>query len=128
MLSGHLNRLTAIAGVSRNAAVPSGAAIYGRDRTLADTDAWYSVGHVSDIPAVSEMPRRANTYLTDKSIMALPPPAADAAITYDAVVPGFGIRVTKKGRTLVRAQLCRPRPRATDDDRSLSNLVSYGDM
>jgi hypothetical protein len=43
------------------------------------------------------MPRRANTHLTDKSIRALPAPAAGAAITYDAVVPGFGMRVTKKG-------------------------------
>ena len=40
------------------------------------------------------MPRRASTRLTDRVIRALPCPAAGAMITYDADVPGFGIRVT----------------------------------
>src|ERR1700739_3225995 len=43
------------------------------------------------------MPSRANTHLTDKSIRALPLPPTGAVITYDADVPGFGIRVTAKG-------------------------------
>lgn len=42
------------------------------------------------------MPRRATTHLTDRAIRALPCPAAGAVITYDADVPGFGIRVTAK--------------------------------
>ena len=43
------------------------------------------------------MPRRTTTHLIDRSIRALPVPAAGAVITYDADVPGFGIRVTTKG-------------------------------
>jgi integrase len=42
------------------------------------------------------MPRRATTHLTDRVIRALPCPVDGAAITYDADVPGFGIRVTAK--------------------------------
>jgi integrase len=41
------------------------------------------------------MPRRAAERLTDKLIRALPKPGSGAVITYDADVPGFGIRVTK---------------------------------
>jgi integrase len=43
------------------------------------------------------MPRRASTHLTDRSIRALHTPTAGAVITYDADLPGFGIRVTAKG-------------------------------
>jgi integrase len=43
------------------------------------------------------MPRRATTHLTDRMVRALPVPAAGAVITYDADVPGFGIRITAKG-------------------------------
>jgi integrase len=42
------------------------------------------------------MPRRATAHLTDRSIRALPIPPAGAVITYDADVPGFGIRITAK--------------------------------
>src|SRR5580704_13900119 len=42
------------------------------------------------------MARRATTHLTDRSIRALPIPAAGYVITYDADVPGFGIRITAK--------------------------------
>src|SRR5215469_3345396 len=42
------------------------------------------------------MPRRATEHLIDRTIRALPAPAAGAVITYDADVPGFGIRVTAK--------------------------------
>jgi integrase len=42
------------------------------------------------------MPRRATTHLTDRMVRALPVPAAGAVITYDADVPGFGIRVTAR--------------------------------
>jgi integrase len=42
------------------------------------------------------MPRRSTAHLTDRSIRALPAPSAGAVITYDADVPGFGIRVTAK--------------------------------
>src|SRR5271169_1000474 len=42
------------------------------------------------------MPRRATTHLTDRTVRALPVPVAGAVITYDADVPGFGIRVTAK--------------------------------
>src|SRR5258708_12626942 len=41
------------------------------------------------------MPRRATERVTDKLIRALPKPHKGAVITYDAEVPGFGIRVTK---------------------------------
>jgi integrase len=61
-----------------------------------DAETWYLVGHVSDILATSIMPRRAKTRLTDRSIRALPVPPAGAVITYDADVPGFGIRVTAR--------------------------------
>jgi len=40
------------------------------------------------------MPRRSTTRLTDKLVRGLPLPEKGAAITYDAEVPGFGIRVT----------------------------------
>ena len=40
------------------------------------------------------MPRHSKTRLTDRTIRALPVPATGAVITYDADVPGFGIRVT----------------------------------
>ena len=43
------------------------------------------------------MPRRATEHLIDRTIRALPAPAAGAVIIYDADVPGFGIRVTAKG-------------------------------
>ena len=42
------------------------------------------------------MPRRATAHLTDRSIRALALPPAGAVITYDADVPGFGLRVTAK--------------------------------
>jgi hypothetical protein len=40
------------------------------------------------------MPRRATERLTDRLVRALAAPTAGAVITYDADVPGFGIRVT----------------------------------
>jgi integrase len=43
------------------------------------------------------MLRRATSHLTDRLIRALPVPAAGAVITYDADLPGFGIRTTAKG-------------------------------
>ena len=43
------------------------------------------------------MPRRASERLTDRLARALLPPAQGARITYDAEVPGFGIRVTAAG-------------------------------
>jgi integrase len=43
------------------------------------------------------MPRRATQRLTDKLARALPLPDKGARITYDADVPGFGIRVTANG-------------------------------
>src|SRR3954469_567379 len=43
------------------------------------------------------MLRRATTRLTDRSIRALPAPAKGAVITYDADLPGFGIRITARG-------------------------------
>lgn len=43
------------------------------------------------------MYRRATTHLIDRTIRVLPAPATGSAITYDADVPGFGIRVTAKG-------------------------------
>src|SRR5712691_7890852 len=43
-----------------------------------------------------QMPGRATAHLTDRSIRALPIPPAGAVITYDADVPGFGIRITAK--------------------------------
>jgi integrase len=43
------------------------------------------------------VPRRASERLTDKLARALLPPARGARITYDAEVPGFGIRVTAAG-------------------------------
>ena len=42
------------------------------------------------------MPRRSIAHLTDRSICALPVPSAGAVITYDADVPGFGLRVTAR--------------------------------
>jgi integrase len=42
------------------------------------------------------MLRRASTRLTDRSIRALPAPAHGAVITYDADLPGFGIRITAR--------------------------------
>lgn len=43
------------------------------------------------------MLRRATNRLTDRTIRAIPVPAAGAVITYDADLPGFGIRITAKG-------------------------------
>lgn len=43
------------------------------------------------------MPRRATTHLTDRSIRSLPIPPADAVITYDADLPGFGMPVAANG-------------------------------
>src|SRR5580658_10089394 len=43
------------------------------------------------------MPRRAAERITERLIRSLPSPARGAAITYDADVPGFGIRVTANG-------------------------------
>jgi Arm DNA-binding domain len=43
------------------------------------------------------MPRRATSHLTDRSIRSLPTPPTGAVITYDADLPGFGIRVTANG-------------------------------
>jgi len=43
------------------------------------------------------MPRRATEHLTDRLVRSLPAPVAGAAITYDADVAGFGIRVTANG-------------------------------
>src|ERR1700724_1996695 len=40
------------------------------------------------------MPRRATERLTDRFVRGLSTPTAGAVITYDADVPGFGIRVT----------------------------------
>jgi Arm DNA-binding domain len=42
------------------------------------------------------MLRRATTRLTDRSIRGLSAPAYGAVITYDADLPGFGIRITAK--------------------------------
>src|SRR4051794_29660734 len=39
---------------------------------------------------------RATTRLTDRSVRALPAPAKGAVITYDADLPGFGIRITAR--------------------------------
>ncbi len=72
-------------------------------RTLEDSDTRESVGHQSDLTRLAPvrftrtnpMPRRATERLTDKLIRALPKPHKGAVITYDAEVPGFGIRVTK---------------------------------
>lgn len=44
-----------------------------------------------------QMPRRATEHLTDRLVRSLPAPVAGAAITYDADVAGFGIRVTANG-------------------------------
>ena len=53
------------------------------------------------------MPRRATLHLTDKIIENLPAPSDGAAITYDKDVPGFGIRITKKGaRSFVLNYVC----------------------
>jgi len=43
------------------------------------------------------MPRRSTTHLIDQLIRDLPCPQKGAVITYDDIVPGFGIRVTKGG-------------------------------
>src|SRR3954469_18011989 len=43
------------------------------------------------------MQRRATTRLTDRTIRALPVSVTGAVITYDADLPGFGIRITAKG-------------------------------
>jgi integrase len=43
------------------------------------------------------MPKRSTERLTDKLVRALPMPDKGATITYDADVPGFGIRVTANG-------------------------------
>jgi integrase len=43
------------------------------------------------------MPRRSTARLTDKLVRALPMPDKGATITYDADVPGFGVRVTANG-------------------------------
>jgi integrase len=43
------------------------------------------------------MPRRATKRITDRLVRSLPFPESGAAITYDADVPGFGIRVTVNG-------------------------------
>jgi integrase len=43
------------------------------------------------------MPRRATTHLIDRLIRGLPTPVSGAVITYDADVPGFGIRITANG-------------------------------
>jgi Arm DNA-binding domain len=40
------------------------------------------------------MPRRATERITERLVRSLPAPTSGAAITYDANVPGFGIRVT----------------------------------
>lgn len=44
------------------------------------------------------MPRRSTVRLSDLLVRKLPVPGKGAVITYDAEVPGFGIRVTAKGR------------------------------
>lgn len=43
------------------------------------------------------MRRTASTHLTDRLIRGLPPPPTGAVITYDADLPGFGIRITANG-------------------------------
>jgi integrase len=43
------------------------------------------------------MRRDSTNHLTDRTIRTLPVPATGAVITYDASLPGFGIRVTAKG-------------------------------
>ena len=43
------------------------------------------------------MPRRATNRLTDKLVKTLPIPPKGATITYDADLPGFGMRVTVNG-------------------------------
>jgi hypothetical protein len=44
---------------------------------------------------MNPMHRRATTRLTDRAIRALPVPAAGAVITYDADLPGFGMRIMR---------------------------------
>jgi len=43
------------------------------------------------------MPRRASEHLTDRLVRSVTAPGTGATITYDADVPGFGIRVTANG-------------------------------
>ncbi len=48
-------------------------------------------------PSGPDMPKRATDRLIDKLVQTLPLPDKGATITYDAEVPGFGIRVTANG-------------------------------